>query len=94
MRKYEMMTILSLDDKGSFDSKKYFNETFSSLEMKVIEEKDMGVRDLAYPIKKITRGHYFLFQLETENQKNIALLNKNLKLNKNILRTLLLVKDE
>ena len=93
MRKYEMMTILSLDDKGSFDSKKYFTDTFSSFGMKVVEEKDMGVRDLAYPIKKITRGHYFLFQLEAENQKNIVEFNKTLKLNKNILRTLLLNKD-
>ncbi len=93
MRKYEMMTILSLDEKNSFDSKKYFSDTFSGLKMNVIEEKDMGVRDLAYPIKKITRGHYFLFQIETESQKNIVELNKTLKLNKAILRTLLLIKE-
>lgn len=47
-----------------------------------------GARDLAYPIKKQTKGYYVHFEFETE-PKVVIDLDKSLKVEENILRFLL-----
>ena len=47
-----------------------------------------GARDLAYPIKKQTKGYYVHFEFETE-PKVVVDLDKSLKVEENILRFLL-----
>ena len=86
MRNYEMMVILDPDT--PFDeSKKFLHETFKSNDVKVLEEKDMGVRDLAYEINRKKRGHYYLLNLESE--QNVLLnVNREFKLNTGVLRQL------
>ena len=54
----------------------------------IIKEDIWGARDLAYPIKKQTKGYYVHFEFETE-PKVVIDLDKSLKVEENILRFLL-----
>ena len=56
---------------------------------KVIKEDLWGERDLVYPIKKQTKGFYAHFEIEAEG-KNAKGLDKQLKLEEDILRYLLI----
>lgn len=56
---------------------------------KVMKEDFWGLRDLAYPIKRQTKGFYAHFELETA-PKNVKGIDKTLQLEENILRYLLI----
>jgi len=58
---------------------------------KVIKEDLWGLRDLAYPIKKQTKGFYAHFEIEAE-PKNAKGLDKILKVEEDIIRYLLVRK--
>lgn len=58
-------------------------------EGKVNKEDLWGLRDLAYPIKRQTKGFYAHFELETD-PKNTKGLDKDMKVEENILRYLLI----
>ncbi len=54
-----------------------------------VEKEDLwGVRDLAYPIKRQTKGFYAHFEIEAD-PKNAKGLDKTLKLEEDVLRYLL-----
>ncbi len=55
----------------------------------VVKEDLWGVKDLAYPIKKQTKGFYVHFELEAD-PKNAKGLDKILKLEEDILRYLII----
>jgi small subunit ribosomal protein S6 len=55
-----------------------------------IVRKDVwGVRRLAYPINRNSRGYYFVYDVAT-SAENIAELDRILKLDENILRTMII----
>lgn len=56
---------------------------------KLNKEDLWGVRDLAYPIKHQEKGYYALYFFEAE-PKTIPALDKNLKLEEDIIRYLLI----
>ena len=58
---------------------------------KVIKEDLWGLRDLAYPIKKQTKGFYAHFEIEAD-PKNAKGLDKILKVEEDIIRYLLVRK--
>lgn len=59
----------------------------------VVENKeDMGLRQLAYEIKKERQGHYLLVNF-TANPKAISEMEKIYKLNESILRTVVFKRD-
>lgn len=66
MKKYEIMFIVKAAlEEASI--KKVFEDTKKMLEAnnaKILEEKEMGQRDLAYEIKKHKTGYYFLLTVE------------------------------
>lgn len=66
MKKYEIMFIVKATlEEASI--KKVFEDTKKMLEAnnaKILEEKEMGQRDLAYEIKKHKTGYYFLLTVE------------------------------
>lgn len=55
---------------------------------KLSKEDFWGARDLSYPIKKQTKGYYIHFEFEAD-PKLIKDLDKNLKVEEDILRFLL-----
>lgn len=54
-----------------------------------VEKMDLwGSKDLAYPIKRQTKGYFAHFQIQTD-PKSISAIDKILKVEENILRYLL-----
>ncbi len=56
---------------------------------KLTKDESWGSRELAYPIKKQDQAFYVHFEFEAE-PKNISSLDKNLKLNEDVIRYLLI----
>jgi len=59
----------------------------------VTETHDLGRRKLAYPIKNVRTGNYFLSYFDAE-QGAVAKLNEMLRLSSDVLRHLIVVRDE
>lgn len=91
-RKYELMLILEPELKKE-EQEKLLEKVKSYLgKAKVSEEKDWGVKDLAYPIKKQRRGIFCWLSFASEPQALPDFLKK-LKLEERILRNLLVNKE-
>lgn len=89
MRKYEIMFIVNptLEEanikKVASDMKKIITDAKG----KVIEEKEMGQRDLAYEIKKHKKGYYFFYVVEAD-PSTIKEFNRLANVNENVIRHL------
>ncbi len=85
MRKYELMFIVRTDIedgevKNVVDSLK---KLLQEKKAKILEEKEMGQKELAYEIKKHKTGYYFLFTVEAGNDaieefERVVLINENI----------------
>lgn len=95
MKQYELVTVF--DGKVTAAKKKAAVEKIEKLvtvlEGKVVETLDWGVKELAYPINKLTSGSYFIFQLELPAPAAKA-INEKLRLESEIIRYLLVTKDK
>jgi len=96
MRKYELMFIVKPDlEEGAiktvFDSMK---EVLVRKKANILEEKEMGQRELAYEIKKYKNGYYFYFLIEEEGSEAINEFDRLALINENIIRHLIVRVDE
>jgi small subunit ribosomal protein S6 len=96
MRKYEIMFIVKPDlEEGAiktvFDSMKGVLE---GKKAKILEEKEMGQRELAYEINKYKNGYYFYFLIEEENAEAINEFDRLALINENIIRHLIVRVEE
>ncbi len=93
MRKYELMTVFPLDEekskKGADDVRSVLNEFGAEIE----KEEPFGDRDLTYEIKKQKRGRFILFTMKL-NPAKIVEINKQFRLNVNMLKYLFVKLDE
>ena len=93
MRKYELMTVFPLDEekskKGADDVKSVLSEFGAEIE----KEEPFGDRDLTYEIKKQKRGRFILFTMKL-NAAKIVEINKQFKLNANMLKYLFVKLDD
>ena len=73
MNKYEMMFIVRPDMEEAEIRKTAENmkKVLTDANAKVLEEKPMGQRELAYEIKKFKSGYYFVFEVEANDDKAI-----------------------
>ena len=94
MEKYELMYILP---------SKYTEEELTQQSAKirdivvnaggqVAEEHSMGKRKLAYPIKHVRYGHYYL-TIFTADEASVAKLNTTLRMTSDLLRHLIVIRD-
>ena len=60
---------------------------------KIHRFEDWGRRQLAYPIEKLHKAHYVLFNVEC-NTESLEKLQENLRYNDAVLRRLVVSKDE
>ena len=94
MRDYELVLIFK-PDIGEEKIKKnlaLLKKLVTSLKGKVKETTDWGKRELAYPIKKINQGNYFLLVLNLPPGAP-AEIEKKLKLNSDLIRYLIVNQD-
>ncbi|MFH1752832.1 MAG: 30S ribosomal protein S6 [Candidatus Omnitrophota bacterium] len=94
MRKYEGMFIAK-PDMSKEDLENTVNSMASTIEKnggKVLSTQKWATRQLAYTIKKYKEGEYYLLVFEAEPNKVLSMENAY-KLNENLLRTMITVKE-
>ena len=90
MNKYEMMFIVRPDMEEAEIRKTAENmkKVLTDADAKVVEEKAMGQRELAYEINKFTTGYYFLFVVEASAEAEKE-FNRVARINESLLRHLI-----
>jgi small subunit ribosomal protein S6 len=97
MKKYELMYILKadLDETARKEVMDKLHELLTKNGAKIndVNEKDWGLRDLAYPIKDETKGYYVVVKFEAEPNATSE-FDRKTKINNNVLRFLITVDQE
>ena len=95
MNKYEIMFIVKPDLEETYikNEAESLKKVLTNLEAKIVEEKAMGQRELAYEIKKYKNGYYFLFVVEGSHDA-IKEFDRLAGINENILRHLIIRKED
>lgn len=96
MKKYEITFIVRPDLESSkiketADSMKTLLESNGA---KIIDQKEMGQRELAYEIKKYKTGYYFFFVIESTNNDSIVEFDRIALINEDIIRHLIVKVEE
>ena len=95
MNKYEMMFIVKATNEGAAVASvaDEVKKTLTANNAKVSDFKEIGLKKLAYPIKKEINGYYYLATFTTE-PSIIAEINRKTSINENVLRHLVIKLDE
>ena len=93
MRKYELMTVFPLDEEKSKKGADDVRSVLSEFGAEIEKEEPFGDRDLTYEIKKQKRGRFILFTMKLNPAKLIE-INKQFRLNVNMLKYLFVKLDE
>ena len=93
MRTYELTIILGTEEDETSAGKELVEALLKKSETTIKKNDDLGVRDLAYPIKKRGKGHYYYYEFEADSQ-NILKLEDELRLTSQLLKHLLIRKDD
>ena len=95
MRNYEMMFIVktTLEEAAVKNTVKELSDIITSRNGKITNTKEMGQRELAYPINKEVNGFYYVFNFEANNDI-INELNRKSRINENIIRHMIIKLDE
>ncbi len=90
MNKYELMFIVRTDMEEAEIKKtaESMKKVLTDKNAKMLEEKVMGQRELAYEMKKMKTGYYFLFTVEATSEA-INEFDRVSRINENILRHLI-----
>ena len=89
MNKYEIMFIVKSDMEEAEIKKtaESLKTVLTDKKANIVEEKNMGQRELAYEINKFKTGYYFLFVVEA-NADAIEEFNRVVGINECVLRHL------
>jgi small subunit ribosomal protein S6 len=85
MRTYEFTVILRSDEEAAAKGKELVKQELVNANAAVLKEEDLGIRVLAYPIKKEEKGRYLYMEIEADPsvisviEKNCLLMNPVLK---------------
>lgn len=95
MNKYEMMFIVKSqgEDKDIKSVVTDVEKILKDNKAKITDSKDLGLKKLAYPIKKEINGYYELINFEAEKDV-IAEIKRKISINESILRHLIIKKEE
>ena len=90
MRKYEIMFIVRPDMEEAEITKTAENlkKVLENQKAKMVEEKAMGPKELAYEIRKFKTGYYYLFIVEATPEA-VAEFDRVVRINENLLRHLI-----
>jgi len=97
MRHYEIVIIMRPEMSEKVEAKvnqlKAIIKDSEKQRGKIHRYEDWGVRTLAYPIKKLTKAHYILFNIET-NHNIVAELEATMRYDDTILRYLVVRRNK
>ena len=91
MRHYEIIFIVrpTLGEDEVKKVVKSFSKIITDNGSKVTDEQSMGQRELAYEIKDFKSGYYFVFEVESKDDKAIKEFDRLALINKDIIRHLI-----
>ena len=91
MKHYEIMFIVrpTLGEDEVKKVVKTFSKIITDNGSKVTDEQSMGQRELAYEIKDFKSGYYFVFEVESKDDKAIKEFDRLALINKDIIRHLI-----
>ncbi len=94
MKNYELMYILkpSLEEGVLKAEKENVSKLLTTNGCNIGKIEELGLKDLAYEIKKERKGYYVVLNFETENVKALDQVKKQLTLNTNVIRFLIIRK--
>ena len=95
MNKYEIMFIIRPDMEEAEIKKtaESMKTVLTDKKAKVLEEKAMGQRELAYEINKFTTGYYYLYVVEANSEAEQE-FNRVARINESILRSIVVKVEE
>ena len=96
MKNYEIMFIIrpTLGEDEVKKVVKDFSDIITKNGGKVTKEENMGQRELAYEIKDFKSGYYFVFEVETKDDKAIKEFDRLALINNDIVRHLITKVEE
>jgi len=96
MQNYELLYIVpnQYTDEEAKKIKEKIDAMLQSYGAVIGLEEDMGKKKLAYPIGQTAHGYYFLTEFELEAGANLAKINNDLCLDKEILRAQIVTKQK
>ena len=96
MRRYEIMFIVRSD--ATEDERKNIvatlEKTFTDNKATITLSKELGQRELAYEISKCKSGYYYLYNIETSDDKAINEFKRVARIEENVIRDLVLNLDK
>jgi len=95
MKNYEMMFIVktTLDESAVKKTVSDLEKVITDMKGKISETKEMGQRELAYPINKNVSGFYFVMTFSSDNNA-LNELDRKCKINENVIRHQIIALDE
>jgi len=93
MRRYELTVIFPLEEDQHRTGREQLLADLASNGAEIEKTDEFGDRDLAYEIKKRTRGKYVLLTIKADPAR-ITVLDRIFKLNANLLKYLFVRLDE
>ena len=96
MKNYEIMFIVrpTLSEDDVKKVVKDFSDIITKNGGKVTKEENMGQRELAYEIKNFKSGYYFVFEVESKDDKAIKEFDRLALINNDIVRHLITKVEE
>ena len=95
MSKYEIMFIIktTIEEKAVKSTVDELKKIITDMKGKVIEFKELGQKELAYPIKKEISGFYYVMICEASAEA-VAEFERKGRINENLLRHLVIKEEE
>ena len=95
MNKYEMMFIVrpDMEEAEIKNTAEAMKKVLTDAKAKIVEEKAMGQKELAYEINKYTTGYYYLLVVEASKEAEQE-FNRVARINENLLRHLIVKVEE
>ena len=95
MNKYEIMFIVrpDMEEAEIKNTAEAMKKVLTDAKAKIVEEKAMGQKELAYEINKYTTGYYYLLVVEASKEAEQE-FNRVARINENLLRHLIVKVEE
>ena len=95
MNNYEMMFIVKATNEGTVvaGTAEEIKKIAEANKAKVSDFRELGIKRLAYPIKKEINGYYYVMNF-TADRDALAEIDRKASLNENIIRHLIIKQEE
>ena len=95
MNNYEMMFIVKATNEGTVvaGTAEEIKKIAESNKAKVSNFRELGIKKLAYPIKKEINGYYYVMNF-TADKETVAEIDRKTSINENVIRHLIIKQEE